>query len=1127
MSGVANPVPIFNYTPTGLQVVFADVSQNDSAVTSWLWNFGDSNTSTTQNPTHAYAAAGSYNVTLTVYTANGDGFVTQPLALTLPLTQAEAQWPVQASWAPVPNFTYDATVLEVVFTDSSTTNNPPITAWAWDFGDGTGTSTEQNPTYTYAAPGTYTVTLSVSDDYEGTQTATMTQQITVSEANVVTAAFEFSSTDLEVTFTDQSSTTASGATIDLWHWDFGDGQVSDAQNPTHTYSSAGTYTVTLTAGDSQSNTNQVTQSVQIAEPSFSYTIDGLEVTFVDTSTTLHPPISAWAWNFGDSNTSNSQNPSHTYAAAGTYTVSLIITDYSGPQSAVTQSVTVAAPAPTPSPSPTPTPSPTPSPSPTPTPSPTPSPNPNDPSYVLKGFVGYSALANNTPDVVATLGELSTYSRTFSQDILLFGGSTGGNTPSSVDLSVFSSINAESVEVAVPSDYATTILTIVTWMYNQALAGTFTADPNVFIQAITSQYGSLINTITIDQMLSQGGAWLPGYVQFYFTNASTVAPSYTSESRIKLWFADQSFQSEYDLYTIAVVPPITNLDDFFDVATQVQTEVNAVTMPQTMAAIKTAENGKPYTILNTQIFNWMDPITAGNYIPTNWTYLIWGAAGNNIDAIKEALQQYILANSTHTQSEWAQIFPDIFTSTEFIITPLWTQYAIPNQTLVQGMYSPTVNPNQALVMAQDTAVGTEYTAQYVSNNINIVPTAYKAMAMTAVGNPQNDGGITEFAVRWPDYIDVPTTSTDFDRMSQSTQGFVTLLYQLLAAAEVMTETSDLPTGITRLTRTNSTTGDVVMYAVASYNNVDYLVVTKAFLVGKYGASTNTTASIGISYSGTFNNGAYQLLSSTPNMSLQFVANNANAPNTWTILDTTMSSASISETGLLSATFPEAGLYTITLQLVDSQAHSVTQTLTFNFQTPSTGGGTSLAFGTQNLPEATVGVSYQGTILITGGTVPYSISNQTMPPGLSATISGTEVIISGTPTQASGSQSGTTCVLGITDSTPNTPQATSIQFQLSVAAQGSSQVNVAQPTNLNVQIGTQYSGSCAITGGVAPYTLTTDTLPAGLNAAIVTNSVAISGTPIEQATGTFAATVEVTDSVGNHGTVNFNYNVNASN
>jgi PKD repeat protein len=49
MSGVANPVPIFNYTPTGLQVVFADVSQNDSAVTSWLWNFGDSNTSTTQN----------------------------------------------------------------------------------------------------------------------------------------------------------------------------------------------------------------------------------------------------------------------------------------------------------------------------------------------------------------------------------------------------------------------------------------------------------------------------------------------------------------------------------------------------------------------------------------------------------------------------------------------------------------------------------------------------------------------------------------------------------------------------------------------------------------------------------------------------------------------------------------------------------------------------------------------------------------------------------------------------------------------------------------------------------------------------------------------------------------------
>lgn len=129
--------------------------------------------------------------------------------------------------------------LTVNFTDQS---SGPVTSWSWNFGDG-GTSTAQNPSHQYTAAGTYTVTLTatsaVCNDVE-----TKTNYITVS--GVPTAQFVGSPTSgsapLTVNFTDQSTGNPTS-----WSWNFGDGGTSTAQNPSHQYTAAGTYTVTLTA----------------------------------------------------------------------------------------------------------------------------------------------------------------------------------------------------------------------------------------------------------------------------------------------------------------------------------------------------------------------------------------------------------------------------------------------------------------------------------------------------------------------------------------------------------------------------------------------------------------------------------------------------------------------------------------------------------------------------------------------------------------------------------------------------------------------------------------------------------------------------------------------------------------
>lgn len=145
---------------------------------------------------------------------------------------------------PIANFTADTTPIytgdSVEFTDTST--NVP-TSWSWNFGDG-GTSTQQNPTHTFLTAGTFTITLTSTNDY-GSDTETKVNYITVVTPGLVpvsgfivndTTAY----TGQTIYFTDQSLNTPTS-----WLWNFGDGNSSINQNPTHSYSTVGIFTVTL------------------------------------------------------------------------------------------------------------------------------------------------------------------------------------------------------------------------------------------------------------------------------------------------------------------------------------------------------------------------------------------------------------------------------------------------------------------------------------------------------------------------------------------------------------------------------------------------------------------------------------------------------------------------------------------------------------------------------------------------------------------------------------------------------------------------------------------------------------------------------------------------------------------
>ncbi len=159
------------------------------------------------------------------------------------------------------------------------------------------------------------------------------------------ASFKTSVSGLTVGFTD-TSTDADGS-IASRVWSFGDGSSSTAANPSKTYAAAGSYTVKLTVTDNSNLSTTTSQVVTVSAPaslppvaSFKVGTTGLTAYFTDTSTDPDGSIASRLWDFGDGSTSTYANPAKTYAANGTYTVKLKVTDNSGLSTTTSQSVTV-------------------------------------------------------------------------------------------------------------------------------------------------------------------------------------------------------------------------------------------------------------------------------------------------------------------------------------------------------------------------------------------------------------------------------------------------------------------------------------------------------------------------------------------------------------------------------------------------------------------------------------------------------------------------------------------------------------------------------------------------------------------------------------------------------------------
>lgn len=356
----------FLYSDSGLTVTFTDSSYGTTSPTTWNWGFGDGFSSTQQSPSHTYAQAGTYAVCLTVtkpFTNCQSTFCDSVVVTGIPPCVDTAQIDSSIFCTPVfepvcgcDSVTYNNSCEAYYYggvtsytmgacgsqgncyagfwyvPDSANQNiinfydasSLGTVSYQWDFGDSTN-STIQNPIHTYLQPGQYNVCLITQDSLGCSDTSC--QNIFVGNQSNCYAFYIYiadSIDPLTFLFTDSSSTTTTD-----WYWDFGDGDSSLLQNPSHTFDSAGNYTVCLTINDSVNNcTNFYCDFIVVSNCNalFSWVQDSANPNTINFTDNSSGSVTGWQWDFGDGSNSNLQNPAHTFPADGGYWVCLTITD---------------------------------------------------------------------------------------------------------------------------------------------------------------------------------------------------------------------------------------------------------------------------------------------------------------------------------------------------------------------------------------------------------------------------------------------------------------------------------------------------------------------------------------------------------------------------------------------------------------------------------------------------------------------------------------------------------------------------------------------------------------------------------------------------------------------------------
>ena len=324
----------------------------DGTIASYAWNFGNGQNGSGPTPSVTYTLPGTYTVTLVVTDNRGaTGTATRQIVVSRPPNQSPV---ANASATPASGV---APLLVQLSSAGSSDTDGAITGYAWNFGNGL-TSTSPNPSAVYSTAGTYTVLLTVTDNDGATAVKSLT--VTVAPPNQppvpsIAASSVTGAAPLSVSVNGAGSSDPDGSIVS-YAWDFGNGQTATGPLASTTYTAQGSYQIRLTVTDNRGTSRTAITTVVAGPPNVRPVA---AITALPTagpapllvqlnsvgSTDPDGTIVSYAWDFGNGQSATGSSTQVTYTQAGTYTVTLTVTDNRGAKTSATEQIVVDPPQP--------------------------------------------------------------------------------------------------------------------------------------------------------------------------------------------------------------------------------------------------------------------------------------------------------------------------------------------------------------------------------------------------------------------------------------------------------------------------------------------------------------------------------------------------------------------------------------------------------------------------------------------------------------------------------------------------------------------------------------------------------------------------------------------------------------
>lgn len=437
-------------------------------------------------------------------------------------------------------------------------------------------------------------------------------------------------------------------------------------------------------------------------------------------------------------------------------------------------------------------------------------------YNLKGFMSMPALADDAPQTIGEFGELSTHLMTFTRDLRNYAITAQPD----VELFVFRCVDEMENRLNPGAAFREQMLAFGQWVYNQIITSAVPPDRNkaAFIQTITAQFPMMSNVVIGELVESKkiAGRNCPDYVQFKMLDGSY-------QYQVTLWFIDSAMRRQYEHFEIFIIPPVPEIDQLINTKINVFNLLAKQTPDLLIQRMQAIIGNNPQTVLHSYPLTWHDPSDFNATLPTSWTVIIYGEAGNDDEAIKEKIKEYIEDNSNY--EKWPEIYPDLYTETEFAFFPMWNKLALDSNALQIGIYSPLVKIRDIRSMAktylpsgyQKTGMTTD---AFLEENLFAGVANYRTISFGTVGNPNNKDRKVNLQDLYPDLnLALGTEDNDFGRMSLTTQEFCTKFHAAMDVAREYDPSEPLDPQYTRMTRRGH-------YFVAfKFNDFLYVILSK--------------------------------------------------------------------------------------------------------------------------------------------------------------------------------------------------------------------------------------------------------------------------------------------------------------